>query len=159
MKLIRLILICFALYSVPLAFTQEQEEQGSTLKHMLKKTKSDSLIYAGDQMTPNHFLIQIPDSVYSSSQIEIKKFKLASVGKMNLFLKSNHRHFNKTRYQIKGNRKAERFLNFLLNDLNLSKEQLESGEINMKGKMIRFRYDVSDRYHYFIFTTAVPEAK
>lgn len=159
MKLIRLILICFALHSVPLTFAQQQEEQGSILKHMLKKSKSDSLIYAGDQMTPNHFLIQIPDSVYSSSQIEIKKFKLASVGKMNLFLKSDHGHFNKARYQIKGHRKAERFLNYLLNDLNVSKEQLESRKINMKGKMISFRYDVSDKYHYFIFTTAVPETK
>lgn len=157
MKLIHLIFICIALNSVTQSFAQQEE--GPTLKHMLKKTKSDSLIYAGDQLTPNHFLIQIPDSVYSSSQIEVKKFKLASVGKMNLFLKSNQGHFNKVRYQIKGHRKADKFLNYLLNDLNISREQLESGKINSKGKMIRFRYDVSDRYHYFIFTTAVPEAK
>lgn len=159
MKTISFILLILFLSFTTYNLAQEEENNGPLLKHMLKKAKADTLIYAGQYLIPEYLQIKIPDTVYNQSEIEIKKYKLPSVGKVNLFIRSKEKYIYKSRYQIKGHRKADKFLNYLLGKLGVTKSQLESGVLKVNNKQLNFRYDVSGKYHYFIFTTDITEVK
>lgn len=123
------------------------------IKHFLRKAKSDSLLFAGSELTPKNFLIKVPDSIYQESKIEIKKFILDNVGKVRLLVRSKSHQIYKVRYQVKGHRRARKLRDKLLKSLDMSKKQLEKAEhIIHNGHKVAFRYDQNNRYHYFLFS-------
>jgi hypothetical protein len=127
------------------------------LKHELRRTTSDSILIAGDKMIPEHFLIKIPDSVYTDSKITIRKFRVQGIRNARVLIRSSNHNIYKVRYQIKGHRKAEKFLSLVLSTLNVDKEKLTKGKLSWQGVNIDFTYEVSGKYHYFIFTSEKSE--
>lgn len=135
----------------------QESESDALLQHRIRKITSDSIILAGDKMSPESFLIKLPDSIYTNSKININKFKLEGIGKMNLLIKSRDHFIYDVRYHIKGNNKAKKFLNLLLATSNTDKKNLESGTFSWRGININLRYRVNGRNHYFVFVSDLPE--
>lgn len=136
---------------------QESINPSALLKHELRKSASDSILIAGDKMIPEHFLIKIPDSVYTDSKITIRKFRVHDFRTGRVLIRSSNKSIYKVRYQIKGHRKAEKFLSLILKTLAIDKEKLTKGELSWQNTKVDFTYEVSGKYHYFIFISDSPE--
>ncbi|GEM_PF-3646273 len=128
------------------------EKESVQINHYLRKVKTDTLVFPGDPLLPENFLIQFPDSLYNSTKIEIKKYIISNIRGIKGLLRSENKTFSKVRFQIKGHRRARKFRDQLLKSLKMSKKQLEKADIiDVNGQKVNFRYDQSGRYHYFLF--------
>ncbi len=139
-----------------MSWSQEQNDtnQGNSIKieHYIRKIKTDTLYFAGDALNNSFFKIKFPDSLFNAAKVTVKKYIIDGIRGVHGTLFSKEKTFYKVRYQVKGHRRAEKFLEKILETLDLTKKELEEAEyIEIHGKEVVFNYDTSKRFHYFVF--------
>ena len=151
LTLYKVILILSIIIQNHSALAQEGNNNNVVLKHNVRKLQFDSIINVGQEIRPSKFIIKLPDSIYNESIINIKNLRIQDVKNINTAILSREQYIYSLTYQIRGNNKAKKFLALILEQLEIKKEDLESGEITIDNKLIMFNYEKSKRYHYFIF--------
>ncbi|MGM0477729.1 MAG: hypothetical protein ACQERC_00780 [Bacteroidota bacterium] len=143
------------------SWTQKQndtiQKKDIKIEHYIRKMKTDTLFFAGDELNRALFKIEFPDSLYSAAKVTVKRYIIDGIRGVRGTLLSKEKTFYKVRYQVKGHRRARKFLEYLLGTLDMTKTALEAAEhLDIHGKKVKFTYDTNKRYHYFIFR--LPEA-
>lgn len=150
-----IVLTFLSLFLSTFTFGQKNDsapKENTRIEHYIRKVESDAIFLPGDQLHGEYFKIQFPDSIYNSAIIEIKNYVISGIRGVKGLVISKEKTLTKVRFQVKGHRRARKFRDQLLKTLDLSKKELEKADHVMhNGHKVIFRYDQSNRFHYFIF--------
>jgi hypothetical protein len=137
------------LFSISHVFSQK-DISNARLKHFLRKTSADTLLFPGDLIVSENLLINVPDSIYDTSEIEIKKFSYQNIANIHIDLTGRDGIVRTIEYRIKGRRKAEKFHKKMMKEVFTHEETSEKQKsFLINGVLVNFSYTKEKRNHFY----------
>ena len=137
-----------------LSFLLHSQENDVYLKHYLRKLSLDTLIFPGQRLEPNFFLITFPDSIYNQTNIKIPKLQLSSIGRISCNLRSKAKKITYVSYYTRNEKKAKKIsaiIEEIIKIYNLSTKDQITAYVSIGENTLQFKKIKNSKTFYFEF--------